>query len=220
MRQQNNSEIYSIPISDPIAQKTDWTLIERNPFGARRFARESRKTIAFKPSNISLFSFYGLVGFPLFFVINHSIFMTYSASYAATSEGPIIGFVAFYLLLLMPFIFLLYPCTTPVVFDIEKGIFSKGRQDRKIFLDKWHERSRVKLNLGDIYALQILYGGIDSDGDELHQLNVIDRGAQRIVVNIYGKDKKMVIKADANALGAFLEVPIWEAIARKSSPRR
>jgi len=184
--------------NDPMADRVEWTPTEKSP-GVRRLVQKSRNIIEFEPNEINLFTCklfltigIGLLLVALYIWVTTRSDFTYWLVFCGVS---ITLFGAFYL----------YIGTVPVLFDREKNIFTKGKDEEIEFLDEIFPK--VELNCHDIYVIQLVRVPMRKGGDH-YQLNLVDRNGQRVSVGNYYYQKE--IQNDAAVLGAFLAVPVWD----------
>lgn len=106
----------------------------------------------------------------------------------------------------------LYSVTRPVIFDKNKGVFTKGRETTDNIEIPEHSKKFALLN--NIHALQLLAsfnpGSNNSRPYYSYELNLVLHDGKRINVIAHGGLKQ--IRADAKSLSGFLSVPVWDRI--------
>lgn len=104
---------------------------------------------------------------------------------------------------------LLYSQTAPVVFDLQRRHFVRGRKSP----EHCEDLSKLKYytDIDRIHALQLIAERYDrSSNQRSYELNlVLTDGSRLNVIDHGGLD---VIRADAQKLAAFLGKPLWDAI--------
>ena len=100
--------------------------------------------------------------------------------------------------------------TTPYIFDLNLGYYWKGRNKvSPIDMKKVKDRCRLQ----DIHAIQLLEEycqPIDATPYYSYELNLVLKDGKRL--NVMDHSRHVHIRSDANRLGQFLNIPIWDAI--------
>jgi len=107
---------------------------------------------------------------------------------------------------------MLYVMTRRAVFDKDSGYFWRGRRDPQMALLGAPPGEFTPLTT--IHAIQVLSercqsGGESSDTYYSHELNLVLQDGTRVHVVDHGS--RAHIRDDADALGKFLGVPVWDA---------
>lgn len=104
---------------------------------------------------------------------------------------------------------LLYSGAAPIVFDRRRGDYWKGRRapyevTNRSELEEWVELDRI-------HALQIVSEHCRSDDSSYYsyELNIVLDDGSRL--NVVDHGNRAELRADAEALAAFLERPLWDA---------
>lgn len=103
---------------------------------------------------------------------------------------------------------LFYFGTAPIVFDRYRGYFWKGRKAPNEVLNIGVLKEACKLD--DIHAVQIISELCSGKSSYYsYEMNLVLHDGRRYNVVDHGDQTK--IRADAQALAAFLNVPVWDA---------
>ncbi len=104
---------------------------------------------------------------------------------------------------------MLYAMTRRVVFDKDSGYFWRGRRDPQMALLGAAEGEFTPLTR--IHAIQILSERCHSDSNTYtsYELNLVLQDGTRVHVVDHGSQAHL--RGDADALGTFLGVPVWDA---------
>jgi hypothetical protein len=108
-------------------------------------------------------------------------------------------------------IYMVYALRRPVVFDKGSGYFRKGY--KRVETSGCAGGSKTCVSLDKIHAIQLL--ALLSSGSKVtyycYQMNLVLHNGDRMNVIAHGNFRK--IKADAEALGQFLNVPVWDGVS-------
>lgn len=103
---------------------------------------------------------------------------------------------------------LFYCGTAPIVFDRYRGYFWKGRKAPNEVLDISALTDACRL--GDIHAVQLISELCSGKSSYYsYEMNLVLHDGRRYNVVDHGDQDK--IRADAQAVAAFLNVPVWDA---------
>lgn len=199
--------------NDPVAVQTEWTpLVYGGSNICTRKLKSSSQGMAFKPtlSLLSIALSCIVIGAVTWLLCGLSILSSQSLT-QGTLMALFIG-----LMFGGGGAWIWYTYTTPIVFDAARGFFWKGRLGRDGAVDQLD----VYVPLKQIRALQLISESCtmtetDSDGDRStrhyhsFELNLVDHRGQRL--NVVDHGNYQVLRADADTLAAFLDVPVWDA---------
>jgi len=181
-------------IEDPIAQKTEWTPLNRHTasFITHKLIKKSFSLMQFE-ATLELKIFYL---FPALFGI--FLGMAFSNSF------NIIIFVICIILILAGILLYLFN-TKPIIFDKNKGYIWKGKI--KDYPYQIIENNKIKcISLNQIYAIQLLRSSLRWVVS--YEINLILKDGKRYdVLGHYNLEK---IKKDAETLSKFLRIPLWD----------
>lgn len=101
--------------------------------------------------------------------------------------------------------------TRPILFDKGAGTFGLGVE---IEGGKLTRRTKARVPLKSIHALQLVSFFVPQTGPDdgnywTHELNLVLDGGAR--VHVLGHGDLGQLRADAERLGSFLKVPVWDA---------
>ena len=178
---------------DPIATITEWSPAKGGgaSFRTRQLVQRGVDRLEF-PTTTGNLLFGGA-----FFVMG-AIATVICAGLAAETGDWRVG-----LFVLLGIVFMLigaaqvYSAISPIVFDRQRGLFSKG--------------SKTREPLDAIYALQIVSEYISGDDSSYHsyELNLVLENGSRVNVVDHGDGEQL--RKDAERLAEFLNVPLWDA---------
>jgi hypothetical protein len=106
--------------------------------------------------------------------------------------------------------FMLYFFTKPIVFDKNSGFFWKGRLSPEK-LNFSYDNIKNCTPLERIYAFQIIseYCHSDKSSYYSYELNLVLKDGSRL--NVVDHGNAAAIRKDAELLGEFLGIPVWDA---------
>lgn len=184
------------PFNDPIAMETSWYPMSRGGSSIR-----THKLVAINSARIEFKATITGVFGCLIFIILGLVMIFDSTGYG----GIFIGLIFF-----SPGAWFLYFVTTPVVFDLGKGVFWKGRKAPDQFLHKNQLKYFAKIS--DIHALQLISETVGNGNSTFksYELNLVLKDSQRIFVVDHGSLRK--IREDTSKLSKFLNKPVWDAV--------
>jgi hypothetical protein len=199
------------PLNDKIAMKTQWKPVKVG--GGTNIRTHRLKEIS--PRRIEYIARGSVLCLLVVFVLLVvSIFVGISviiaggiAEFSRDSEliffciGPVI--IGFSII----FLFFHYN-TTPYIFDLNLGYYWEGRNKiSPIDMKKVKNRCRLQ----DIHAIQLLERYCNDSGLYYsYELNLVLKDGKRL--NVMDHSRRAHIRSDAQRLGQFLKVPIWDAI--------
>lgn len=197
-----NPEVFD----DPVALVTSWEPAKRGGanFKTRRLVQDG-SNILFKPTVTSIL-------FPLIF-IGIGIALPVKTVYDGGNIDP--------LLLLLPLMFcgiggvFLYSTFIPITFDGREKLFWRGRTDPKTAIRQGKKVEYTRFD--SIHAVQIISEWVRSSGKNSssyysYELNLVLKDGSR--VNVIDHGKLSDIRSDAELLGTYLSVPIWDGSDR------
>jgi len=180
-------------IEDPIAQKTEWTPLDRHAasFITHKLIKKSFSQMQFE-ATLGLKIFYL---FPAVFGI--FLGMVFSDSF------NIIIFIICIILILAGILLYLFN-TKPIIFDKNKGYTWKGKiEDYPYQIMKNNKIKCISLN--QIHAIQLLRSSVKWVVS--YEINLILKDGKRYdVIGHYNLEK---IKEDAETLSNFLRILLW-----------
>jgi hypothetical protein len=171
--------------NDLIAEKAEWTLLNTasSTFDPRKIVFVNSHRIEYRMTWFSKL-------FLSFFVIIGLVGLFVHKAYVFFILMGVMG---------------LYWSSFPIVFDKNKNVFIKGRRS-ELFMDY------VEINLSEIYAIQLIGGGVSgSDGEAYsnYQINLINEDAKRLNAVYFSNKEKA--KMNAIILKDFLNTMLWDA---------
>jgi len=197
-------------LNDPVAMQTDWTPAKGGGanFRTHKLVSVSYDRLEFRASTGAklFYLLFLLVGMGV--LIGFSFFKLSSGGFSLDTETlmPLL----FSLVFLCVGGWLLYFGTAPIVFDMRKGYFWKGRKAP----DEVYNRQTLKYfaKFEQIHALQLIseYCRGNKSSYYSYELNIILKNGKRINVVDHGNQNKL--RDDAAILSAFLGKPVWDAI--------
>lgn len=185
--------------SDPVAQATAWTPLERGGtnFGSHGLVERDSLCFEFKTTlgMKVMYSFFLLFGPVVSFLPLLLLFLKTGHLRLQFTPNILFG-----LLFVVIGSFVIYKAEQPVVFDKRRGVYRKG----------WPGRERT-IALGRIRGLQILSEfchGSKNSHYYSYELNLVLDDASRANVVDHGNLKRS--RKDAEALSRFLGVQVWD----------
>jgi hypothetical protein len=196
---------------DPLAIATQWTPLVRGGmnFCSHRLLKRGPASMEFKTTlGLKLFCIVFFVMGALFaFCPMGAICKQYGGFHVSMLMSPLFGLV-----FCAVGFFLYYGASAPIVFDMNRNSFTKGRRQpgetvRKI--------SGVFADLSRVKALQVLseYCRGNKSSYYSYELNLVLDDASRLNVVDHGNLK--ALREDARTLGQFLGVSVWDALASR-----
>jgi len=200
-------------LEDPVAMLTEWEPLEPggSNFRTHHLAQVDTNRMEFQAS-------WGAMLFGLaFLLIGLAVCGGFAVSGLMTDEydswvEPAL-FAGMGLLFAGIGAWLIHSFLAPIVFDKRTGAFWKGRTAPDQTFNALNLKHYAELK--DIHALQLLAELVRSNKSTYtsYELNLVLSDGRRINVVDHGDRDK--IAADAQALGEFLEVPVWNTIDRE-----
>lgn len=196
-------------LGDPLAERTDWGPARGGgaSFRTHRLTRAGPARMAFRPTRGAL-AFYAL-----FLIIGVGLLAGFTLTMGFPSTGS--ATIRMTLPILIGLVFtvagagMLYAGASPIIFDVHRGEFWKGR------MAPWEARSSGEMDshtpLDRVHALQIISERVRSDDGSYYsyELNlVLDDGSRINVVDHGNLDE---LRADAATLADFIDRPVWDA---------
>lgn len=199
---------------DPLAQATQWTPAARGGanFCTHRLKKIDYTRLEFRPT-------FGMVVFCLFFILFGLAFAVlplgsfyykqYGGFHWSMLPMPLFGLFFF---LIGVVIFRM--SQRPIVFDMKKGGFCKGWAGSG---PAGSRKGEIFVDMGRIRALQILSEDCHGNKSSYHsyELNLVLDDASR--VNVVDHGDLRALREDAEALGRFLGVQVWDPGAAKGA---
>ncbi len=190
-------------LNDEVAVKTEWTPAKGggSSFGTHVFRTISSGRAEFKVKIAALL-------FPSIFMVAGlaaGIGMTIGGLKKNDMEMLYFG-IPFGIIFFLAGFFILRSFITPRVFDLDMGYYWRGRKPPNM-----NSKKNEQCPLEDIHAIQILreYCRSDKQSYYSYELNLVLEDGSRLNVVDHGKLK--LIQEDAQKLGQFLNVPVWDA---------
>lgn len=190
-------------LKDKLAEAIPWTPLKPggSNFATHQLRRQGSHRLVYTISKTGLF-------FCLAFLVSGLIISAFSALFLSRDNE---GF-SMVIPLLVGLLFagvgagMLFSMARPMVFDLEAGFYWCGWRDRR----KSGDLEGKGLRLNCIHALQIIseYCGSDSVYHS-YELNLVLVNGQRL--NLIDHGKISLIQQEAEELGRFLDVPVWDA---------
>jgi hypothetical protein len=108
-------------------------------------------------------------------------------------------------------VWLISSALSPIRFDKGTGDFRKGRKAKNAMVNLETNMSSGIVRLDDIHAIQLISERCSSSDSSYmsYELNLVLENGKRMNVVDHGGLSK--IREDANRLGDFLGVPVWDA---------
>jgi len=185
---------------DPVARQTDWT--PARPGGtkgrSRRLVQSGSHRLTFRPT-VQKLLFYGVA-----VLAGAGIIMFQPMANTEPAWIPPVNGLAFLLMGLM----FGYRASTPVVVDTQVGACwcswrSPGSADTARNRDDC-------MALDDVHAIQVIPERLrHKESAVSYEINLVEADGNRL--NLVDHSNQAVIREDARALGAFLDVPVWDA---------
>jgi len=199
-------------MDDPIAQKTNWGHMSTAGGGNIRShilveVRPSRLEFRAPPQALALYCIPLLLGVGLIVMFVDVPFFGRLASDSTTTAPPCMV-IPFGLLFATAGIWLLRHGTEPIVFDVGRGQYWKGRSSR-FGTSSPHDLADF-VELSRVHALQLV-SQRHEDSDSLrfdHEINlVLDDGAR---MHVLSHGDRAAIRRDAQRLAAAIGRPVWD----------
>ena len=203
-------------LNDEIAIKTKWGPVARG--GERscshRLVKSSDKVVKFRVAFISLF-------FPLFAMVVGSSILYGALTFNIQIPGPVpakyIG-IALSLFFTILGISQIVPLLVPRVFDLDKGYYWKGRNKAS----SGKPEGVPFCAITDIHAIQLVQEHVRRHPNQnatkeqrknfqpyySFEMNLVLKNGKRC--NVIDHSDVRALRTDANELGKFLTVPVWD----------
>jgi hypothetical protein len=215
----NQFSIEAVPFdpsafNDDLANRVSWSPVKR---GGANF--RTHKLVIEEPFVAKFKTTVGHLLFGLIFMII-GIGVTGWMAYAIYGDVKFDGFGSL-VRLAMPLmfggifalggIFTIFSALSPIRFDKQTGDFRKGRRAAKSIGPHEMEASSGYAKLNSIHALQLIkeYCRKKDSSYYSYELNLVLESGQRINVVDHGSLNR--IREDAQTLGQFLGIPVWDA---------
>ncbi|AQT67233.1 hypothetical protein STSP2_00376 [Anaerohalosphaera lusitana] len=205
---QHETQVDPSRFNDPVAMHTKWTPAKG---GGTNMCTHRLTTIG--PNRVEIKSTIGVKIFAAIFLII-GLAVGIGVGIAGDGEERLFALILGGIFALTGAA-LLYYYSRPIVFDKTVGWFYKGKKAGPDLLRSSAEPPKDAARLSDIHALQIISEYCTSRGKNhtthyySYELNIVQKDGRRINVVDHGKLDKLT--DDANALAAFLGVPLWNA---------
>lgn len=197
-------------IDDKVAQETQWTPLV--PGGTNttdfKFSKSSPDRVEFKASPKL---YIAVVAFLILGVAAIIRFSTEPSGSLLFYGGIGLGIVFVFSGLSKAMSFKKVP-----VFDLDEGFFGKDKKEP----EKDQANSSTQCRIDDIHAIQLIQErvqGSSGSGSSTYysfEMNLVLESGARVNVADHGTLDR--IRGDAEKLSEFLDVPVWNAITRKS----
>lgn len=198
-------------LNDPVALLTAWSPAKGGgaSFRTHRLVTVDHSRLEFKATA-------GAVVFSLLFLlVGLGVALGIPAARLAADDSPWLTGE-----LLMPMLIgllfagvggaLLYFGTAPIVFDLRRGCFWKGRQDPALLFDQRGVKNFAQLP--DIHALQIISEYCSGKNSFYsYELNLVLRDGSR--VNVVDHGNLAALREDGGKLARFLGRPLWDGLS-------
>ncbi len=209
-RDMSYDEMDSLPPEwddDPVAQKTDW--IPKKPGGA------SFRTHGLERLDATRMEFRITRGAKLFCWLFIGAGVAVPVAFFAGAMGQSGALDSQLVVACVGIVFtgaglgMQYFMGRPRVFDKPSGSFWIGRKQPDRLTQPAESDSRVPLE--EIYAVQLISEYVRGNKSSFHsyELNLVLRNGRRVNVIDHGGLARL--RADADTLGQFLELPVWDA---------
>lgn len=198
-------------LDDPFAMQIDWTPLKRGGTNLRTHQLEKM--------NADRMEFRVALGAKIFcgsFIFIGLALVVAVPFYANSKFNPSLK----YELLVPVFLGLgfagagacqLYFLKVPIVFDKQKGILWKGRNEPDEVFDR--EEFKFLVEFENVHALQLIFEASTDEAGNIqfysYELNLVLKDGKRINLVDHGDVKK--IREDAKTLSEFLDKPVWDA---------
>lgn len=205
-RVNRSAQIDQLVLDDEVAAKTDWERANRGGTNVgSHILRETSPTRAeFKVSAMALLQpvLFVIGGIGVYIFINISHFG--QDPMISLASIPIAGSIIFIGL------FKIYRWTEPRVFDRTMNCYWRGRKQPDPVNVQDSNKSCL---LNDIHAIQLLKESLgnarNGGGYASFELNLILKDSSRL--NVVDHSNHSQVRADAEKLSQFLNVPVWDA---------
>lgn len=197
-------------LNDPVASRTDWGPAKSGgaSFGTHKIVPVDSHRLEFRPTGGAL-AFYGVfLGMGLLTLVAAPI-VGFSGVWKGDLTIPVIVFASVGLVCTIVGGVMLRIGSAPIVFDKRRGAYWRGRVAPHELSNRHGHKETTTLD--EIHALQLISERCTSKDSSFYsyELNLVLDDATRITVVDHGN--KDSLKEDAEALRAFLGVPIWDA---------
>ena len=198
-------------LGDPLALKTSWEPIGsmKSNFRTHRGMLRKDGSFAFLPTSttIGLGSAIVLIGLLVPSIVLPNVYLPIDSEFKMT-----LLILAVSTLYAVVGLWMLWIVTKPRVFDLRRGLFWKSWITPSGLLKLPKGCAQLK----DIHALQLLYVG--GNNAVCYELNLVLKDETRTHVLSHG-DRESLCN-DADKLGKFLGVPVWDARGGKNKDRK
>ncbi len=211
LRKRSESKFDPSVFNDPAALKTEWSPLARGGanFKTHKLVQVYAGRYEFRPGLFmllfaSVFAMFG-IGFASvssFVILSSEKTPVYAVSAAMTGFGLLFALIG---ILIYRF------ASVPRVFDKDSGYYWKGRKEPEL-LRQSDNKNCVRLI--DIAGVQIVseYVRNSKSSYTSYELNLILKDGKRLNVTDHGNYEAIV--KDAETIGQFLNVPVWNAAGR------
>ncbi|AGA35385.1 hypothetical protein TVNIR_3757 [Thioalkalivibrio nitratireducens DSM 14787] len=194
---------------DPVAEQTDWTPIGGSSanFRTHRLREVEQGRLEFRTT----------LGAKLFWMIFAAIGLGLLAVFYGNglqAEGfewnpDMLGVTAFGLVFAAVGFGGLYFSSAPIVFDLRRGLFWKGRKAPGRVADRRRLKHFAELN--DVHALQLLRTwSTGKNRRRVYELNLVLKDGERVPVLRHG-GSLAALRAEAEQVARLLDRPLWDA---------
>ncbi|MCG2587416.1 hypothetical protein [Rhodohalobacter sulfatireducens] len=197
-------------LNDEIALNTQWSPLK--PGGTNttdfKFSKISSRRVEFKASP-KLY-----IAAVVFIILGSAAIIKFSME----PSGSLLfyGGVGLGIILILNGIYKFFDIGNPPVFDLDEGYFWKDQKKP----DKDKKVSATQCRIDNIHAIQLIQERIQSGGSSgsssyySFEMNLVLENGNRLNVVDHGTLSR--IRKNADQLSNFLDVPVWDAINRKS----
>lgn len=193
-------------LNDEIALKTDWKTLSNSSTNFK-----THNLVEKGPNRMDFKTAMGAKIFVLIFMIVGIAvpFIFYAVPDAELDSGGMWPLYIFGGIFFLVGAGLHYVQSKPIVFDKLEGFYWSGR--KKPELHHSNEQLKNAARIRNIYAIQILSRRVSSSKSSYtcYEINLVLRDANRMNVLAHAGGK--TIKENAQTLGRFLGVPVWDA---------
>lgn len=188
---------------DPMVRQTDWTPAARGGTNVRshRLKKSGPERLTFKPAPQAFVFSAGLLAGGAA-IVYYQPFGDIEPAWMQTAIGA--G-------LLVVGLSWAYGTSKPTVLDRQRGICWTG-WSAPASVEAARDRKDCAV-LDDVHAIQVIRervsGGEGKNRYDSYEINLVRKDGSRL--NLVDHGKQQVIRDDAQALGEFLQIPVWDA---------
>jgi hypothetical protein len=200
-------------LGDPLAERTDWAPAKGGgaSFGTHKLVPVGSFRLEFRPTGGAL-AFYGVFLVAGVATLVGMSIVGFSGGASPLADGRVLP-------LMVPTIVglvftvagggMLRWGSAPIVFDKSRGAYWRGRVAPHEMSNRHGHKETADLD--EIHALQLISERCTSKDSSYYsyELNLVLHDATRI--NVVDHGNKNALQEDAETLGAFLGIPIWDA---------